>query len=222
MNSKLIVTTVLSITSLAVFAQEVNKTGSNGKREGKWMGYYEKTNNLRYEGSFINGVEQGTFTYYADDLQKKIIATRDFSKGNGNAYTVFYDGKGKKMSEGNFKNKSKEGRWIEYHQGGTQILNEEYYVNGKLEGVRKVYYKSGKVSEELGYKKGIQHGISNQYAENGVKLREETYENGLQHGKAIYRDADGKITLEGEYDHGKKIGEWAKQKPVEVKPKSKK
>lgn len=219
---KSIITPLLCISTVAVFAQSTNQVDAKGLKQGKWQGHYEKTNNLRYEGTFKNDIEQGVFTYYADDAQKKIIATRDFSKGNGNAYTVFYDGNKHKLSEGNFKNKLKDGRWVEYHQGGVQVLNEEFYVNDKLEGVRKVYYKSGKLSEELGYKNGIQDGVSNQYAENGVKLREETYVNGVQHGKVTYRNADGKITLEGSYDHGKKIGEWANKKPVVVKQKSKK
>lgn len=222
MKVKNIVSAILCLCSVVAFAQEVNQVGQNGKREGKWKGYYEPSKNLRYEGSFINGVEQGVFYYYADEPQKKIMATRDFSKGNGNAYTVFFDGKKNKLSEGNFKNKKKDGRWVEYHQGGTQVLNEEYYVDNQLEGVRKVYYKSGKLAEEIEYKKGIQNGISNQYAENGVKLREETYVDGVQHGKVTYRNADGKITLQGEYNHGNKVGEWAQKKPVVVKQKTKK
>lgn len=211
-NSILVMAFFISVTASA----QENRKNDLGQREGKWTGYYEGTNNLKYEGTFSNGVEQGEFIFYADEPGKVIIATRNFSQGNGNAYTVFYDGKGKKMTEGNFLNKKKEGKWITYHQGGKNIMSEEYYVNGELHGLKKVFYPDGKMSEEINYQNGIQNGYSYQYAENGVKLREEFYVNGAQHGKAVYRDGSGKVVSEGEYDNGKKIGPWAKKQAVKA------
>ena len=31
-------------------------------------------------------------------------------------------------------------------------MTTEFYINGKLNGIRKVYYKSGKIAEETTYK----------------------------------------------------------------------
>lgn len=212
---------ILAIVFLGILTSNAqNKVNAQGKKEGKWTGYYENTNNLRYEGSFMNGQEQGVFTFYADEPKKKIIATRDFSKGGGNAYTVYFEN-GKKTSEGNYKNKKKEGKWQFFHKGGEKLMSEEYYINDQIEGVKKVYYPSGKISEEIVYKNGMQNGYSYQYAENGVKLREENYKDGVQHGKAIYRDINGKIIREGEYKNGIKIGNWANDKQQEVVPVSK-
>jgi len=197
----------------AVTAQD-NRKNALGQREGKWTGYYEKSNNIKYEGNFSAGQEQGEFVFYADKPGKEIIATRNFNQGNGNAYTIFYDGKGNKLSEGNFLNKKKEGKWVTYHKGGKNVMSEEYYVKDQINGLKKVFYPDGKVSEEINYQNGIQNGNSYMYAENGVKLREEFYVNGAQHGKAVYRDANGKVVNEGEYDKGKKIGPWAKKQAV--------
>lgn len=190
---------------LKLSAQDTNRTSSNGKREGKWIGYYEESNNKRYEGVFENGVEQGVFVFYDDSPNGTVIAKRDFSKGNGVVFTTFYDSKGKKVSEGNFKGKEKEGKWIYFHIDGKTIMSEETYVQGKLEGVRKVYYKSGQPSDEMNYKNGVLEGKLFKYAENGQVISEEFYVNDAKHGKAIYRNASGVIVEEVDFDNGRKI-----------------
>lgn len=196
---------LILFSSFNVFAQDTNRTGTNGKREGKWIGYYEGTNNKRYEGVFENGIEQGVFVFYDDSPSANIIAKRDFSKGNGVAFTTFYDAKGKKVSEGNFKGKEKDGKWIYFHIDGKTIMSEENYVNGKLEGIRKVYYKSGKPSDEMNYKNGVLEGKLFKYAENGQVISEEIYVNDSKHGKAIYRNASGVIVEEVDFDNGRII-----------------
>ena len=199
------IVTTLSIlaASTTVYAQDVNKTNAQGNREGVWVGYYPKTNNVKYEGSFKNGKEVGTFKFYADEAEKKVIATKEF-KSDGSVYTIFYKGK-KKMSEGLYINKLREGIWKIYHADGTNVMAEEPYKADRLHGVKKAFYISGKLSEELEYKNGIEHGISNQYAENGVKIKETQQVNGILDGKIINRDETGKITDEANYVNGKLI-----------------
>jgi len=201
---------LILFSSFNSIAQDTNRTSANGKREGKWIGYYEGTNNKRYEGVFENGVEQGVFVFYDDSPSANVIARRDFSKGNGIAFTTFYDSKGKKISEGNFKGKLKEGKWIYFHKDGKTLMAEEIYVNDKLEGVRKVYYKSGNPSDEMNYKNGVLEGKLFKYAESGQIITEEFYVNNSKHGKAVYRDPSGNIVEQGEFVDGKKVGTWAK------------
>ena len=54
----------------------------------------------------------------------------------------------------------------------------EYYANGKLNGVRKVFYKSGLIAEETTYKDGVKEGLYKSYAENGIVLEESNFKNG--------------------------------------------
>lgn len=193
---------VLSAT-VAVYAQDVNKNNAQGQREGVWIGYFPKTNNVKYEGTFKNGKEVGTFKFYADEPEKKLVATKEF-KIDGSVYTIFYNGK-KKMSEGSYIGKKKEGIWKTYHFDGQSIMAEEPYVNDKVHGMKKVYYPSGKLAEELEYKNGVEDGVSNQYAENGVKIKETQYKNGILDGKIIIRDEKGKVTDEAKYVNGNLI-----------------
>ena len=203
MKQFIITATALLSASVAVYAQNVNQTNANGQREGVWVGYYPNTNNLKYEGTFKNGKETGTFKFYADEPEKKLVATKEF-KADGLVHAIFYNGKNK-MSEGDYVNKKKEGIWKTYHFDGKTIMAEEPYVNDKINGIKKVYYPSGKLSEEIEYKNGIEDGISYQYAENGVKIREVKSKNGVLDGKIIIRDETGKITDEAEYVNGKLI-----------------
>jgi len=196
---------LILLSSLNLLAQDTNRTSATGKREGKWVGYYEGTNNKRYEGVFENGLEQGVFLFYENTPNATVIAKRDFSKGNGIAFTTFYDSKGKKVSEGNFKDKLKQGKWVYYHIDGTTIMAEEIYVNGKLDGIRKVFYDSGKPSDEMNYKNGVLNGKLFKYAENGQIISEEFYVNDAKHGKAIYRDSTGKIVEEIDFENGRII-----------------
>lgn len=194
----------LLICTTGVFAQ--NKTNAAGNKEGKWSGYYE-SNNLRYIGEFKDGKEVGVFTYYEDEPGLKVKATRDFSKEAGKSFATFYFD-GKKMSEGWYKGKEKDGKWLYFHKGGEQINSEEYYVNGKLHGERKVYYMSGKISEIQPYKEGKLHGKVLMYSESGILLKEENYSNGMRNGESSYYDGMGKLIKKGMFVDDVLQGKW--------------
>lgn len=190
-----------TLLTTAIYAQDINRVNAQGQREGAWIGYFPQTNHLRYEGSFKNGKEIGVFKFYADEPVEKLVATKEF-KQDGSVFTIFYNGK-KKMSEGNYINKKKEGIWITYHFDGVSIMAEEPYKNDQLHGIKKVYYPSGNLSEEIEYKNGIEDGISVQYAENGVKIKETQYKKGVLDGPIIIRNAEGEIIDQDEYVDGK-------------------
>jgi antitoxin component YwqK of YwqJK toxin-antitoxin module len=87
-------------------------------------------------------------------------------------------------------------------------MSIENYVGGQLEGVRKVFYKSGKLAEETNYKGGVKNGVYKKYSENGIVLEETNYENGEYNGAAIFRGTDNQIASQGVYKKGKKVGMW--------------
>lgn len=193
------------------FAQEeqINQYDADGNRHGLWKGVYEKTKRPRYEGVFEHGKETGIFKYFDDTKAGKVIATRDFSKGDGSCYAVFYDRKGNKVSEGGInKDRQNEGVWKFYHKESPQIMAIENYKNGKLDGVRKVFYKNGKIASETHYVDGVKEGVFKQYADNGVVLEEIPYKNNQFHGWVIYRDYSGNLVAEGQYEKGLKKGIW--------------
>ena len=148
------------------------------------------------------------------------------------------------VEEGDTKGKAKEGPWITYHKSNrskhipetiTTYKNDKknglflriddknnlkeraYYVDGILEGERMLYNRS-RIKEIAFYKNGKLEGERKMYYENGNdKLQEESFfKNGERHGTSKWYDQDGNVTIEYEYENGKKIGE-NKAKPVEKK-----
>jgi antitoxin component YwqK of YwqJK toxin-antitoxin module len=194
--------------SISVFAQDINKLDENGKKNGLWKGFYEESKRPRYEGAFEHGKEIGTFKFYDDTKAGTVIATREFNAKDNSCYTIFYNQNKNKVSEGKVFNKQFEGEWKYYHEDLSSIMTLELYVNGKLNGIRKVLYKSGEIAEETTYKDGIKNGAYKSYAENGVVLEESIYKNNEYDGQAIYRNVDNQIAAQGLFKNGKKVGMW--------------
>jgi len=189
--------------------EKFNQFNAKGNRHGIWKGVHEKSQRPRYEGTFVNGKETGVFKYFDDTKAGTLIATRDFSKGDGSCYVIMYNQKSNKVSEGLLnKNRENEGKWKYYHQNSPQLMSVETFKNGKLNGKSTVYYKNGKIASETHYKDGIKDGLYKKYSENGIVLEEIPYKNNQFFGKVIYRDIHGKVISEGMYEKGLKKGIW--------------
>jgi antitoxin component YwqK of YwqJK toxin-antitoxin module len=200
---------ILTLSAFIASAQDkINQLDDKGNRHGLWRGTHKESNRIRYEGTFNHGKETGVFKYFDDTKAGTVIATRDFSKGDGSCYAIFYDQKGNKVSEGKLVNKLPEGDWKYYHFESKQLMSVEFYKNGKLSGVRKVYYKNGTLAEETNYISGIKEGVSKTYSEKGQLLDTHIYKNGQYDGVASYYDGMGNKMYEGSYVNGKRVGTW--------------
>lgn len=199
---------------LVFFSQNIvsqtdfNKLDEKGKKHGVWKGFYEESKRPRYEGTFEHGKEIGIFNFYDDTKVKSIIATREFNAKDNSAYTIFYDQNKNKVSEGKVVNKLFEGQWKYYHQASKNIMTTENYVNGKLEGLRTVFYVSGKIAEEISYKNNLKNGFYKKYTEKGILLEESMFKNNIYSGLAIFSDTNGNIVSKGQFVNGKKSGIW--------------
>jgi antitoxin component YwqK of YwqJK toxin-antitoxin module len=195
--------------SFAALAQEkINQFDTKGERIGLWKGIHEKSKRPRYEGSFKNGKEIGIFKYFDDTKANTVIGTRDFSKGDASCYTVFYDQKSNKVSEGRLVNKLADGEWKYYHFESKEIMTIENYKNGELNGLKKVFYKNNILAEISNYRQGVLDGNYKKFAENGKIIEESNYKMGDMHGNALFYDGNGNMILKGQYKKGKRKGIW--------------
>jgi antitoxin component YwqK of YwqJK toxin-antitoxin module len=186
-----------------------NKLDEKGKKHGLWRGVYEDTKNPKYEGTFEHGKEVGVFTFFDNTKTKIVLATREFNPTDNSALTVFFDKNKNKVSEGKVLNKLYEGQWKYYHKVSKIIMATENYSKGKLEGLRSVFYPSGKIAEEMIYVNNLKNGFYKRYTETGILIEESNYKNNLYDGLAIFRDADdGTIVSKGKFVNGKKSGIW--------------
>lgn len=198
---------VLFLVSAVTFAQGINQMDAAGKRHGLWKGTYEKSKRARYEGTFDHGKETGTFKFFEDNKTSTLAATRVFA-ADGSCVTTFFDEKGKKVSEGKEVNKLKDGEWKFYDTKTDKLLSTEPYVNGKINGVRKVFFANGALAEEATYTNGVKNGSYKQYTEKGIVLEESTYKNDKLDGPVTFRDAHGDIVSKGQFADNKKTGKW--------------
>jgi antitoxin component YwqK of YwqJK toxin-antitoxin module len=200
----------LFLVNISVFSQAVyNKLDDKGNKNGPWKGVYTDTKNPKYEGTFDHGKEVGTFTFFDNTKTKIVIATREFNPKDNSAYTIFYDQLKNKVSEGKVVNKLYEGQWKYYHKASKVVMTIENYSKGNLEGLRSVFYASGKIAEEMNYKNNLRNGPYKRYTESGIIIEESNYKNDQFDGLAIFRDPDdGNIVSKGKFTNGKKTGIW--------------
>ena len=188
---------------------DYNKLDEEGNKNGIWKGIYTDTKNPKYEGAFEHGKEVGIFTFFDNKKTKIIIATREFNRNDSAAHTIFYDQLKNKVSEGKVVNKLYEGQWKYYHKASKVIMTIENYSDGKLVGLRSVFYPNGKIAEEMFYKNNLKNGVYKRYTESGIIIEESNYKNDQYDGIAIFRDADsGSIVSKGQFSNGKKTGIW--------------
>jgi antitoxin component YwqK of YwqJK toxin-antitoxin module len=186
---------------------QVNQNDAEGKRHGQWKGTYEKSKRPRYEGTFEHGKETGTFKYFNDDAKSTLMATRVFN-ADGSCYTTFFDENGKKVNEGKEVNKQREGEWKMYFKGKDMVLQLENYKAGKLDGLTKLYYDNGKVSEEINYKDGVRNGSYKKYTPAGKLEEDSVYKDGKLNGPATFYDDNGVLAAKGQYTGNIKSGKW--------------
>jgi antitoxin component YwqK of YwqJK toxin-antitoxin module len=201
---------LLFLVNFSIFAQSDNNIlDDKGNKNGPWTGCYSDTKNLKYEGTFDHGKEVGIFTFYDNTKTKRVVATREFNSNDNSAYTIIYDQLKNKVSEGKVIDKISEGQLLYYHKGSKAIMSTEFYVKGKLEGLRSVFYSSGKIAEEIVYKNNLKNGVYKRHTESGIIIEETNYKEDQYNGDAVFKDPDeGTIVSKGKFSNGKKIGIW--------------
>lgn len=199
---------ILFLISAVAFSQDFNKLDTAGKKDGLWKGTYPESKRPRYEGTFNHGKETGVFKFFDDTKKGDVLATRDFSANDGSSYTIFFDQNKNKVSEGKEIGKSREGEWKYYHKASKVLMTVENYKNGKLEGLRTIYYPNTNVAEEMMYKNGLKEGAYKKIGQDGTLLEESNFSNNEYNGDAVFYDSDKSVASKGKFVNGKKAGIW--------------
>ena len=101
------------------------------------QGYWEEGNpQSPIKGFYKDGIKTGTWiTYHLNDIPNKI---ESYMNGKKNGPFLSLDQNGTISDLENYKNDLLHGIVKHYTYG--RISSEQHYVNGKLEGIKKVYY----------------------------------------------------------------------------------
>lgn len=192
---------------------DYNRTTSAGEKTGPWVRVYPD-GSVYYLGQFEKDVPMGLFYFYYED--GKLMSEVDHLDGKQHMYTKTYNNKGLLISEGHYRESKingaperiRDGVWKFYEQ--NQLVSEETYAMGILDGPFKVFYADGKPAEECTYKEGQKEGPWKLYFESGKLRGEGTSKGGDFDGDIVYYHPNGVKLIQGKYVNGLKDGTWIK------------
>ena len=183
------------------------------EKNGKGREYNLNTNQLIFEGEYVDGKRDGKGKEYYMDGELKFEGEYSKGKRNGKAKIYFFndiykfegeflEGKiwnGKEYNKaGNIEFEIKNGKGFikEYNYYGKLGFEGEY-LNGKRNGKGKEYWYDGKLRFEGEYLDGKRNGKAKYYYYNGRLFFNGEHINGFKRGKVFYYD--GKLLFEGEF-----------------------
>ena len=196
----------LCFLSLAFFGQDtVNQTDALGKKKGFWRKLNSKGEKV-YEGHFRSDIPYGEFRYYYPDGKQKAVSL--MSDSGKLSKTISYFQNGKKMAEGNYRNEKKDSLWRFYSEFDGALVAEEFYKEGKKDGISKNYYPGKGLSEVVNWKNGIREGQWLEfYSDGNIKVNGQNKadeKDGIF--KAFYES--GQIMSVSLYVNGHAQGTW--------------
>ena len=164
----------------------------DGLPNGKGLLLLLDTNDIEYEGEFVNSFPEGKGTEYGTNGYYK----GDFVKGKKEGKGIFYSKDNKIKYEGDFVNN-------EYNGNGKYIYDDEsYYIgeikNGKKNGNGILFNKDHTILYEGEFVNDEFEGEGTYYYENG-DIYKGHFNNSCFHGKGKLIKKDGKVDYEGEF-----------------------
>ena len=90
---------------------------------------------------------------------------------------------------------------------------EATYLNGKLDGISRVWYEDGALLSESNYNNGIPHGEWKIYYKNQSIKYEGTYEYGAKFGYEKWFYENGQLKSKQKFIMGKPLAEITRWKP---------
>jgi len=172
-NILVLISLILTMVGSPLFAQKVNKTDKEGKKQGKWIYFGKDRPDAGYpdngkieEGTFQDDRKEGYWTkYYNDGKTPKLKGEYENNRPKGNYVKYFENGKIKE--QGTFIRDKYLDTLRRFHENGVLEYEAKYNEAGKEEGAVSYYYANGQVEFEYISKDGKPTGKAIRYYENG-------------------------------------------------------
>jgi antitoxin component YwqK of YwqJK toxin-antitoxin module len=160
----LLVVVLLTITN-SVYAQKVNKTDKEGKKQGKWIYLGKDRPDAGYpdegkieEGNYQDDRKEGFWTkYHLDGKTPKLKGEYENNRPKG-SYVKYYEN-GKVKERGTFVRDKYLDTLSRFHENGVMEYLAYYNEEGKEEGAVTYFYANGQVEFEYISKNGKPTGI---------------------------------------------------------------
>ncbi len=205
---------------------EVSRTDNKGRKQGKEQRWYEN-GNLQLEANYRDGILVGERRTYFENGQPEELttySTREQVADEWGAQATYaksgpykrYNAEGQLLEEGEYAHDKKEGTWKTYLDGKLRRMQD--FEDG-LESGAYTLYNEGRIRETGTYKivtdtygnrRAVKDGLWVEYYyevdyPEGLKRWEVHWKDGNKHGKAFRYDTSGKVSLEEQYEHGRRI-----------------
>jgi antitoxin component YwqK of YwqJK toxin-antitoxin module len=207
----------------------------NGLKQGKWLCYDREVSDslIHTKQNYVDGIPEGIWELYHSEGSERdgtLRASGQMSKGQMiglwktsgcvgelriNPDTVIYSPNLSKLvydieedCEALYGTDNKIGEWKYFYDGTTLLSGTGKYINGKKEGVWKMYHPNGVSEYEGVYHEGKKEGIWKEYYDNGNLKCIETYVAGQLNGDCSFYTEDGHRLITGQFTHGYRSGEW--------------
>lgn len=170
---------------------------------GRYVSYF-LNGNIESKGYFSNNETTGIWEFFYESGNLKMRGALRQNSNYG-LWEYFYES-GQKSMEGTVNGKVREGEWKMYYENG-QIKEIGVYTNNKRTGLWQSFYEDGARKGEIDYKDD--YGRYTEYYHSG-KVYAEGPKSGVRnvgHWR-FYDETTGMLQLEGDYENGKKHGEW--------------
>ena len=176
---------------------------ANGKVDGVDTTYYE-SGCPQVVRNHIEGVENGTWTFY-NDTSGLLAWEIEYFNGEKHGQSIYF--RQKKIGENLMKVQiNGEEKKIYYNEYENDTVKIEPYIEGRLNGAKKEYYKDSKIHKEINYENGVLHGPFLTYDFEGNLLKELNYEEGEKDDTWKYYYNDGSLLRTESWDEGVKDG----------------
>ncbi|NNM94370.1 MAG: hypothetical protein HKL88_02775 [Bacteroidia bacterium] len=143
------------------------------------------TNKAEAKNLVVNGMKEGKWIEYKNEDWK---STKDTNSSNYELI-VYKADKPYGITRGYAKSK---------------LFYETPYIDGKANGLQKIFYEDGKVKVVFPCSEGKHNGLAKQYYESGKLEGEVLYTNGTINGEVKWYYENGKLQSEITYTNGVK------------------
>jgi len=208
---KLKIVTIASLLVISICAKSqtetiLNKTDSQGKKQGHWIKKYPNEI-IMYDGYFKDDHPVGEFKRYYED--KSLKSVLNYSDDGRKADATIYHKNGNISSKGVYMDQMKEGKWkffSEYING--YLISAESYTKNLRNGLSLKFYPDSTIAERLTYLNDVKEGEWIQYYPTGAVSLKSNYLHGKINGRFEVWFENGAIEFSGQYKDDSREGLW--------------
>jgi len=159
---------------------------------------YDEVDYVEHYTCFPNGLRHGLYEKYSIKLEKIIR----YNMGYGTIYRRNLETNTTSVIR--TSRRGKQGRYISMKNG--MVLENSFYVNDRLEGLKFTYFPDGKIECICNYKNGLMEGMCESFHYNGILYFLCYYYKGQKHGISRTWDFNGTMIERYRYTHDKLDG----------------